>query len=104
MTSSAIQHFQGFLALLQALAVEQIEFESLEHHEHAFGTFILVVSRGHKKVRFVWDGRESLLTVECQKFQNRSVTTKWEHGAFIAAISRQAALAEIESIAVTMFE
>lgn len=102
MTIPSIQHLQGLLALLQMLASDGIEMESHQYDGIAFGSFALVLVKGHTKVRFLWDGKESILTVEYQKNQNNTVTGIWEHDAFINVTSAGAVFAEIGSNAETM--
>ena len=84
------------------LASEGIEMESHQYDGFAFGNFALVLAKGHTKVRFLWDGKESILTVEYQKVQNKAVTGIWEHDAFIRVPSTEAVFAEIRSNAETM--
>jgi len=102
MTVPSLQHLQGLLALLQMLASEGIEMESHQYDGIAFGNFALVLTKGHTKVRFLWDGKESILTVECQKVQNKTVIGVWEHDAFVSVPSAGAVFAEIGSNAETI--
>lgn len=102
MTNSSIQHLQSLLALLQMLDIEGIEMESHQYDGAAFGSFAMVLAKGHTKVRFLWDGKESILTVEYQKVQNRAVTGIWEHDAFISVPLVEAVFAEIGSNAETV--
>jgi hypothetical protein len=102
MTIASIRHLQSILALIQTLASEGIEMESHQYEGIAFGNFVLVLAKGHKKVRFLWDGKESILTVEYQKVRNRAVIGVWEHNAFISAPSAEAVFAEIRSNAEAM--
>ncbi len=76
--------------------------ESHQYDALSFGSFLLVLAKGHTKVRFSWDGKESILTVERQNVQNKSVVGTWEHDAFIQAPSADAVFAEIGSNAETM--
>ena len=98
----SIQHLQRLIALLQMLASEGIEMESHQYDGITFGNFTLVLTKGHTKVRFLWDGKESILTVEYQKVQSKAVTGVWEHDAFISVPSAEAVFAEIGSNAETM--
>ena len=102
MTGPSIQHFQGLLALLQVLASEGITMESHQYDGVAFGSFALVLAKSHTKVRFQWDGKESILTVEYQKIQNKTSTGVWEHDAFISVPAAEVVFAEIGSNAETM--
>jgi hypothetical protein len=98
----SIRHLQGLQALLEALATEGIEMESHQYDGLSFGNFLLVLAKGHTKLRFSWDGRESILTVEWQEVRSRAIVGKWEHDAFIQVPSADAVFAEIGSNAETM--
>jgi hypothetical protein len=102
MTLPSTQHLQRLLALLQMLASEGIEMESHHYDSLAFGNFTLVLAKGHTKVRFLWDGKESILTVKYQKVQSKAATGVWQHDAFISVPSDEAVFAEIGSNAETM--
>ena len=102
MTPPSIQHLQSLLELLQTLGSESIEMESHQYDGGACGNFVLVLAKGHAKVRFLWDGKESILTVECQKVQSKAVTGDWEHDAFISVPSAVDVFAEVGSNAETM--
>jgi hypothetical protein len=102
MTHSSIQHLQSLLALLQMLDTEGIEMERHQYDGTAFGSFAMVLAKGHTKVRFLWDGKEAILTVEYQKVQSKGATEIWEHDAFISVPSAKEAFAEIGSNAETM--
>ena len=102
MPTPSIQHLQSLLALIQTLASDGIAMESHQYDGIAFGNFALVLAKGHTKVRFLWDGKELILTVEYQKIQNKVVTGVWEHDAFISVPSGEAVFAEIGSNAETM--
>jgi hypothetical protein len=102
MTAPPIQHLQSLLALLEMLATDGIEMESHQYDGNAFGNFALVLARGRMKVRFLWDGKESILTVGYQNVQNEAITGVWEHDAFISLPSAEAVFAEVGSNAETM--
>ncbi len=104
MTSSALQHLERLQALLQALGSGGIEIESHQYNCIAFGDFTLVLAKGHSKARFLWDGRESILTVEYQVVRNKSINGTWEHVAFIKAPSGETVFAEIESNAKALLQ
>ncbi len=90
--------------LLEALAANGIKMERHQYDEASFGSFALVLAKGHAKARFTWDGRESILTVEWQKVQNNAVAGEWQHDAFIQAATADAALAEIGPNAEAMLQ
>ena len=97
MTTPSILHLEGLLTLLQMLANVGIEMESHQYDGVAFGNFALVLAKDHKKVRFIWDQKESVLKVEFQKVQNKAIAGIWEHDAFISVPSGAGVFPEIAS-------
>ena len=104
MTSASIRHLQNLQALLEALTSEGIEMEGYQYDGVSFNEFTLVLAKDHTKVRFAWDGRESILTVELQKVQNGAIFGNWEHDAFIQVPSVDAVFGEIGSNAEAMLQ
>ena len=97
MTLSSIQHLQNLQTVLQEIASGGIEMEGHQYDGAAFGSFTLVLAKGHKKTRFIWDGREADLEVQCQEVQNEAIADNWVHDAFIKVTPRDAVFAEIGS-------
>ncbi len=102
MALPSIHHLECLLELLQTLAPEGIEMESHRYDGGVSGNFALVLSKGHSKVRFTWDGTKSVLTIEFQEVQNNAETGTWEHDAYISVPSAPDVFAEIGSEAETM--
>lgn len=102
MTVPSVHHLQCLLELLQTLGSEGIEMESHQYDGTAFGNFALVLVKGHEKVRFTWDEKNMILTIEFQKVQNKADTGIWEHDAYISVPSAQDVFAEIGSEAESM--
>jgi len=100
-SSPPIQHLQSLQALLKTLASEGIEMESHQYDGITFGNFVLVLAKGHTKARFLWNAKESILTVECQHVVNKATLEQWEHDAFIK-VQQEAVFAEIGSNAETL--
>jgi hypothetical protein len=63
-------HFESMCSLLREL--EHSKVVLLEHHFHprAFGSFELIFAKGHKHTRFVWDGKQQLLSVSVANVTN----------------------------------
>ena len=97
MTLSSIRHLQSLQTVLRAVESEGIEMESHQYDALAFGSFVLVLAKGHKKVRFLWDGKESVLEVQYQEVRNRAVAGNWIHDAFIKVTPGEGTFAEIGS-------
>ena len=54
---------------------------SIYEHQYcylSFGSWILVVGRSHKRLRFSWDGKEGLLTIEHSNFESQSCPPSWK--------------------------
>jgi hypothetical protein len=102
MAPPSTHHLECLIELLQSLASEGIEMESHQYDCAAFGNFALVLTKGHAKVRFTWDGKESILTIDFQKVQTKAETGTWQHDAYSSVPSAQDVFAEIGSEAKTM--
>ena len=98
--TSSSKHLKRLNSLLDELAEDDICLSRYEYTPESFGHFTLVLSKGAAKVRFLWDARESLLTVQCLKEQHESIGEVWEHDATIEVAPPDAVFAEIGSNAV----
>jgi len=101
-TQTTLHHLHALQALVQVLAGEGIELEQYQYDGAAFGSFVLVLARGKENVRFTWDGKESMLSVERRSSKTNQGAGEWEHDAFIQAASSEDAFAEIGSNAEAM--
>ena len=61
--AGSLKHVETLLGFLRELANDGIAL--YEHHfdAQAFGNFIVVLGLPHRRVKFIWDGREFLLSV-----------------------------------------
>ena len=100
--AKSLDHLQELCSLLQGLGTQGILLESQQYDASAFGSFIVVLARGREKAEFIWDGEDSLLTVEYLKPANSGDPGSWKHDAYIQVPERRAVLAEIGSNAVAM--
>ena len=99
---AARAHFDSVSRLLGALADEHIEL--LEHHYHpqSFGSFELIVGRGHDQLKFTWNGKESILSLSFAKVQNITTRPEWTHDADFSLPGGEGLYAEIASQSVDM--
>ena len=88
--------------MLQELVTQGIVLESQQYDASVFGSFVVVLARGREKAKFIWDGKDSMLTVEYLKPANSEDPGSWKHDAYIQVPERRAVLAEIGSNAVAM--
>ena len=102
--TSSIQHLKKLQSLLEDLAEYEIHLLRHEYIPESFGNFTLVLAKGAAKVRFLWDARELLLTVQCMKKQHESVGEVWEHDATIEVDSPEVVFAEIGSNAAAVLQ
>jgi hypothetical protein len=99
---AAIHHFESLSRILRELGQEAIELCEHRYHPDAFGSFELVVSRGHTRLKFTWDGRDSLLSVGFANFQNKNAAAPWIHDANFSLPRGEGVYAEIASQSVSM--
>src|SRR5688500_18751428 len=59
----AITHFEKLTRLLAEFSNERIELLEHRYHPTAFGSFVLVLAKGHQQLKFEWDGKESILAL-----------------------------------------
>ncbi len=83
-SASAIDHFSKLQVLLADLSDLGIFLSEHEYSYSSFGSFVVVLSAGHSQTRFLWDGKDSILTVETRSFQNQNATEPWVHDAYIS--------------------
>ncbi len=100
--TSSLEHLQALSSLVQELGTEGVSLESHEYDANAFGGFVVVLARGHAKVKFIWDGKDSILTVEYMKAGSSGSVGTWTHDAYIQVPDQRAVFAEIGSNAVAM--
>jgi hypothetical protein len=100
--ATPIQHLRALQALLEELAQQNIALESHEYDAMVFGNFGLVLGSKRNRVRFTWDGKESVLTVEYKDPQTHASGGPWVHDAYISVCPREAVFAEIGSNAVSI--
>lgn len=91
-------HFEAMAWLLKELAPARIELHEHQYSPRVFGSFALVLGRGHSEVRFAWDGRDALLSIEFR--ENR--TEIWTQDASISLPKGEGLYAEIASQASEM--
>lgn len=80
---SAADHLESIMRILKELSDEDIELVEHIYHPKAFGNFQIVLGRGHKQVKLVWDGKESVLTISFTTFKNQNNSVSWVHDADI---------------------
>jgi hypothetical protein len=100
---SAVTHFEKLTHLLGEFSAEHIEL--LEHHYHpaAFGSFVLVLAKGHRQLKFEWDGKEFILALHFAKVQNKGSVPVWTHDADFSLPNGVGLYEEIASHSVDVF-
>ena len=97
-----ILHLESLTAILKELAPQGIELYELRYYPQAFGNLELVLGTGHERVKFTWDGRESILSVSLAKAGNKNANVAWTHDADISLPKGEGLLEEIASNAQQM--
>ena len=100
--ADSLDHLRRLCQLLEELGPNGVLLESHEYDSCAFGGFIVVLARGKAKAKFIWDGKDSVLTVEFMKAGTAGAAGSWEHDAYIEVPERLAVFSEIASNTVAM--
>lgn len=99
---AAIDHLESVARILRELGNEAIELFEHHYHPQAFGSFELVVGRGHERLKFTWDGRDSILSVSFASSLNKNRPAPWIHDADFSLPKGEGVYAEIASQTVDM--
>lgn len=81
---------------------ERIELFAHTYHPQAFGSFELVLGKGHDQIRFTWDGKDAILSVSVANVQNKNAAPNWTHDADFSLPNGEGVYAEIASQSVNM--
>lgn len=79
LSESALRHIRLLEDLAEALGKDGIGVLEHSYHALAFGSFVLVVGRPAKRLKFSWDGKEFFLDVFHAEGDASAVMGKWEH-------------------------
>ena len=99
---AAIHHLESVAGILRELGNEAIELFEHNYHPQTFGNFELVVGRGHERLKFTWEGRDSVLSVSFASFPNKNAPAPWTHDADFSLPNGEGVYAEIASQTVDM--
>jgi hypothetical protein len=99
----AITHFEKLTRLLGEFSGERIELVEHRYHPTAFGSFVLVLAKGHQQLKFEWDGKESILALYFANVQDKSTVPAWIHDADFSLPNGVGLYEEIASHSVDMF-
>jgi hypothetical protein len=94
---AAIEHLESLTSILKELAPQGIELYEHRYHPQAFGSFELVLGRSHEHIKFIWDGRDSVLSVSFATVTNENANPSWTHDANISLPNGDGLFAEIAS-------
>jgi hypothetical protein len=95
--SAPIAHIESLLWLLKELEAEGIALYEHQYQPQSFGSFVLVVGRGHERAKFVWDGKEFILSVSFATFPTKNANVPWTHDADITLPNGHGLFEEIAS-------
>jgi hypothetical protein len=63
--------------LCERIASKGFEIHTLEIYRALFGSWCLIILKGHEATRFYWDGKEGFLSVEKSLKINLSSPNEW---------------------------
>lgn len=96
-SSSVVAHLESLLRILGHLESEGITLYEHQYHPQAFGSFVLVLGRSHRRAKFTWDGREFILSMSIAEFPNGNAKAPWAHDADFSLPNGQGLYEEIAS-------
>src|SRR5688572_11394890 len=95
--SASIAHVESLLWLLKEMDVAGIVLYEHQYHLQSFGSFVLVVGRGHERAKFDWDGKEFILSVSFSTFTAKKANAPWTHDVGISLPNGHGLFEEITS-------
>lgn len=69
--------FEALADLAKSLASNELAIHEASFDYSCFGSWSLVVGTSHRRLRFVFDGKEGWLEVFESEFQNQGSQSKW---------------------------
>jgi hypothetical protein len=90
-------HIEALARMLKELESEDIGLYEHHYWPMAFGNFTVVLGRAHKRVKFDWDSRESVLAVSLSDFSNQGDPPEWVHDMDVSVPKSEGLYAEIAS-------
>jgi len=74
---NSLQFLQTFSELAQDLATREIAVTYLQLDYLTFGNWVLELRKHGEALRFTWDGRDALLTIETAQVRGSHVVYRW---------------------------
>ncbi|MEX0733055.1 MAG: hypothetical protein WD944_11730 [Steroidobacteraceae bacterium] len=75
--ASSLSHVAALKELLEDLQNESVELHEHQYHYLVFGSWVIEAGQRKKRFRFIWDGRDSYLTVSTATFSDSHTHTEW---------------------------
>lgn len=93
----ASKHMETLVVFLGELSEKGVRL--YEHHfdAQAFGSFGVVVGLPHRRLKFVWDGRDEILNVSVANGPNASGPMAWVHDMNVSLPNGEGVYEEIAS-------
>jgi hypothetical protein len=70
-------HLQELAVVLETLRPHRVTLYEHHYNHQAFGSFEVVIGRPHRRLRFLWDGREFRLAAEESNFSGAGDYPQW---------------------------
>lgn len=72
-----MEHFSAMAQLEASFAARKICIYEHSYHYLAFGSWMLVIGNAHKRLQFVWEGRDGALTAYAATLQSQKDHPQW---------------------------
>ena len=87
--SSSVDHLSSILDLSKKLQTVNIALFEHDYDMLCFGSFQLILGQSHRRLKFIWDGKEFSLGVSVSEYGSMGAVPDWkplkdlrfEHGA-----------------------
>lgn len=100
----ALSHVTALKELLEQLVPLNIELQEHSFDSLCFGSWVMVAGRSRQRYRFVWDGKESLLSVSSSTFSDSQSAAQWrempEHSSLVTSTE---ALGKVRAVLVEAY-
>jgi hypothetical protein len=74
-----IENLRSLAALLDELTPSRLELRQFDYSPEFFGSFELHLGTGHRRLKFVWDGREDVLSLSSATLSSKGDVPAWRN-------------------------
>ena len=76
--NSSVEHIISLNSLAEFCTSAGLKIYEHEYNFMAFGSWVLVVGKDKHRLKFIWDGKDFMLSILKSDFQNSNSAPSWE--------------------------